>query len=168
MATPSGSFVPRVAGISAAMADSIHRDVKTPEQALEVFAVYECVCGAKDWTLHRHDANNGLRLQCAACNRIPFPSRFLPQGKKGKRRESGQPTLSEVIAERGAHCYGCGLPQDRLLLFRIHLQVHHARSYEEAQHEGPFIPLCGVCHHAITFAQATLKRFIKELEEGAA
>ena len=150
-------------GLSPEVVARVHRErIKVAEDALAFFADFTCACGATAWTLHRHDGNNGLRLQCGACLTIPFPSRFLPQ--QAKRRQNGQPTLAELLETSGTFCYGCGLSQAALLRARVHLQVHHARAYVDARHDGPFIPLCGVCHEAVSFAQRTLRRFIQATE----
>lgn len=132
--------------------DALRQQVTTAEHALLVFAPVRCRCGQAAWQLHRHDGNNGLRLQCAACDALPFPTWFLPQGQR-KRRSAGAPPLSEVIAARGAFCYGCGTDQQVLRQYRTHLQVHHVRPYADHAHDGPFIPLCAPCHEHVTAVQ---------------
>jgi len=120
--------------------------------ALEVFAPFVCPCGVSSWQLDRHTANNGIRLQCAACKGLPFPTWFLPQGSK-RRRETGAPTLTELTKTAGTFCHGCGTEQQVLLHFHTHLQVHHAKPYAEQGHAGPFLPLCGPCHEHVTAVQ---------------
>lgn len=121
-------------------------------------------CASFTWELEQ--VRTHLRLRCAECKQAPARSWWLAQHHT-KRRKNGAPTLGEVLDACGRFCYGCGASQELLLQNGIHLCVHHAQSYAEHGHAGPFIPLCGDCHESITLMQRIHRR-LTATNEGAA
>lgn len=138
--------------------------------ASEVLAIvtdsYRCPCGSEErWVLESVDS--AVRLQCGACKANPAAAWWLKQSTTSRRREPGAPSVADLLDMAGHFCYGCGLDVALLRAAGVSIQPHHCRRYADAGHDVPFIPLCAVCHEAVTYSQKTLRRFIRERQEAA-
>jgi hypothetical protein len=113
-------------------------------------------CGKTGVVTELNPNNNGLLVVCANCgSKRPWGSLlYLKQNSRTKRKPlpDGE-TLDSVWAKWGDICFVCGAPKYVLAMLGIGRQVHHVLPYAKHGHQGPRVPVCTLCHPAVTERQ---------------
>jgi hypothetical protein len=132
----------------------------TRDNALALLATMACpYCGGVGrFQLFDEIANNGVGIQCLACEKHhPFIKQRVMWLRGEKVRRSND--IVAVIKECGAFCYICGITFDDLMAKGIAASVHHTRPFAEHGEQFKKIPVCSVCHELANFMQRTHRRW---------
>lgn len=137
-------------------------DLITVDNAHKLLAEVACpYCGqAGAFELFREPNNNGIGIACHGCGtRHPLRAQhimWLRQGEKKPPKRSNN--LTEVIAECGAYCYGCGTDIETLRRLGVGAHVHHTRPFAEHGEQFKKIPLCALCHELLSAVQRQMPK----------
>lgn len=134
----------------------------TRDNALDLLRAVACpYCGSVGrFQLFDEIANNGIGIQCIACDRHhPFiRQRIMWLRGAGKRRSND---IATVMRECGSYCYSCSSSYEELSALGIGFAVHHTQPFADHGEQSKKIPLCAFCHEVINALQRTMQRLLK-------
>jgi hypothetical protein len=121
---------------------------------------HPCVtCGKFGVITEVDDRNGGLFLRCLSCKATkkavwPNAPYYLKQNTRTTRKEYpfGE-TVEEVWARFDNLCFSCGRTSDECAAQRVARHRHHVAEYAKVGHQGPIVPICGLCHPVVTSLQ---------------
>lgn len=101
--------------------------------------------------------NGGIRIDCP-CGKRHALGRvlFLKQNNKSRRKDYPEgESLNEVWERFENVCFCCGRSAKECAEQHVGRHRHHVCEYAKVGHQGPIVPICGLCHPVVTALQKT-------------